>query len=286
MILTALVSSEILARHLDDPDWVIFDCRHELSDPARGRADYAKSHLPGARFVHLDEDLSSPKTGKNGRHPLPDPALLAEKLGWAGVDSGKQVAAYAAQCGLFAARLWWLLRWLGHLPVAVLDGGWNQWVAENRPQTAELPVPRQTRFSGTPDRSWVDAKFVRSHLEDAGLVLLDARAPDRFRGENETLDPVGGHIPGARNRYFRDNLDASGRFKPAAALRKEFSDVLGDTGADQAVHYCGSGVSACHNLLAMELAGLRGGRLYAGSWSEWSADPSRPVATGAPGAIG
>jgi thiosulfate/3-mercaptopyruvate sulfurtransferase len=281
MILTALVSGEILAQHLDDPDWVVFDCRHELSDPGRGRADYAKSHLPGARFVHLDEDLSSSRTGTNGRHPLPDPALLAEKLGRAGVDSRKQVIAYDAQGGLFAARLWWLLRWLGHLPVAVLDGGWNQWAAENRLQTTELPRPRQARFSGKPDRSWVDTKFVRSHLGDAGLVLLDARAPDRFRGENETLDPVGGHIPGARNRHFRDNLDASGRFKPAAALRKEFSGVLGDTTPDQAVHYCGSGVSACHNLLALELAGLHGGRLYAGSWSEWSADSSRPVATGA-----
>jgi thiosulfate/3-mercaptopyruvate sulfurtransferase len=282
MILTALVAPDILAQHLTDPDWVVFDCRHDLTDTTRGRKDYATSHIPGARFLHLDEDLSAPKTGANGRHPLPDPQGLMEKLGRAGVDSRKQVVAYDAQGGMMAARLWWLLRWLGHLPVAVLDGGWNQWIAEGRPQRAEVPQPQPARFSGKPSKSWVGADFVRARLDDPGTVLVDARAPDRFRGQNETLDPVGGRIPDARNRYFRDNLDASGRFKAPEALKQEFETVLGPGGAENVVNYCGSGVSACHNLLAMEIAGLRGARLYPGSWSEWCADPSRPIARGEP----
>jgi thiosulfate/3-mercaptopyruvate sulfurtransferase len=282
MILTTLIGTEILAQHLDDPDWVVFDCRHDLTDPMRGRTEYSASHIPGARFLHLDEDLSAPKTGKNGRHPLPDPHVPMEKLGRAGVDSRKQVVAYDAQGGMVAARLWWLLRWLGHLPVAVLDGGWNQWISENRPQSTEIPQPQPKRFSGKAGNTWVRANFVRLRLDDPSTVLVDARAPDRFRGQNETLDPVGGRIPGARNRYFRDNLDTSGRFKTPEALRQEFEAVLGPAGVENVVNYCGSGVSACHNLLAMEVAGLRGARLYPGSWSEWCADPSRPVESGEP----
>lgn len=280
MILTALAGNEVLARHLSDPDWVVFDCRHDLADPRRGRAEYVASHIPGARFLSLDEDLSAPKTGRNGRHPLPDPRVLAEKLEQAGVDSRKQVVAYDAQGGMIAARLWWLLRWLGHLPVAVLNGGWDKWIAEGRPQSAEVPRPQRTRLLARPRNDWVDADFVRSHLDDAGTVLLDARAPDRFRGQNETLDPVAGRIPGARNRPFRNNLDADGCFKPPPVLKKDFRAALGSASPEQVVHYCGSGVSACHNLFAMELAGLRGGRLYPGSWSEWCADPARPVMTG------
>jgi thiosulfate/3-mercaptopyruvate sulfurtransferase len=282
MILTALVSTDILAQHLADPDWVVFDCRHDLADPARGRADYASSHIPGARFLSLDKDLSAPKTGKSGRHPLPKPDKLVEKLGRAGVDSRKQVIAYDAQGGAMAARLWWLLRWLGHLPVAVLDGGWNQWIAEGRLQTVEIPKPQPARFAGKPSKIWVSARYVRTHLGDARTVLVDARAPDRFRGRNETLDPVGGRIPGARNRFYRDNLDANGRFKASETLRQEFVDVLKGSDPQSVVNYCGSGVSACHNLLAMEFAGLRGARLYPGSWSEWCAAPSRPMETGEP----
>jgi len=282
MILTALVTTEVLARHLDDHNWIVFDCRHDLADPARGRAEYSSSHVPGAQFLSLDEDLSAPKTGRNGRHPLPDPRALIEKLGRAGVDSTKQVVAYDAQGGMVAARLWWLLRWLGHLPVAVLDGGWDKWLAEGRLRSAEIPSPRATRFPGTPRAYWVDADFVASHLNDRGVTLVDGRAPDRYRGRNETLDPVGGRIPGARNRYYRDNLDAAGCFKPAATLKREFAEVFDAAEPAQTVHYCGSGVSACHNLLAMELAGLHGGRLYAGSWSEWCADASRPVRAGEP----
>jgi thiosulfate/3-mercaptopyruvate sulfurtransferase len=282
MVLTALVDTGTLAQHLAAPDWVVFDCRHDLMAPERGRAEYAQSHIPGARFLHLDEDLSAPKTGKNGRHPLPDPESLMKKLGDAGVDSRKQVVAYDAQGGMAAARLWWLLRWLGHLPVAVLDGGWTQWLAEGRPQTADIPRLQAARFTGKVKNSWVGADFIRAHLEDEAMVLLDGRAPDRYRGQNETIDPMGGRIPGARNRFYRDNLDDGGRFKTAEALKAEFRTVLGAANPAEVVNYCGSGVSACHNLLAMEVAGLRGARLYPGSWSEWSADPSRPVASGEP----
>ena len=281
MILTALADTETLARHLADPDWVVFDCRHDLLAPDRGRAEYERAHIPGARFLHMDEDLSAPKNGRNGRHPLPDPDRLAKKLGDAGVDSRKQVIAYDAQGGMPASRLWWLLRWLGHLPVAVLDGGWNQWIAEGRAQTAEVPRPTPARFAGNARNDcWVGAHFVRDRVGDETTVLIDGRAPDRFRGQNETIDPVGGRIPFARNRFYRDNLDASGRFKPPEALKAEFLAVLCASGPRQAVNYCGSGVSACHNLLAMEIAGLRGARLYPGSWSEWIADPSRPIASG------
>jgi len=282
MILTALVDTETLARFLADPDWVVFDCRHDLAAPERGRAEYAQSHIPGARFLHLDDDLSAPKTGRNGRHPLPDPDAFMERLGEAGVDSRKQVVAYDAQGGMVASRLWWMLRWLGHLPVAVLDGGWDRWVAEGRPRSAEVPRPEPTRFTGRPSAVHVSAGAVRSHLGDGTMVLVDGRAPDRYRGQNETIDPVGGRIPGAKNRYYRDNLDSSGRFKAPEVLKAEFGALLGARSPREVVNYCGSGVSACHNLLAMEVAGLRGARLYPGSWSEWSADPARPVASGEP----
>jgi thiosulfate/3-mercaptopyruvate sulfurtransferase len=277
---TTVVPAEALARHLDDPGWVVFDCRHDLADPGAGRREYAESHIPGARFLHLDDDLSGPKTGTNGRHPLPDPAALAAKLAGAGIAPGVQVVAYDAQGGMVAARLWWLLRGLGHGGVAVLDGGWNRWRSENRPVTREVPAPAPTRWTPGRRLQAVDAAYVLSHVGDPEVVLLDARAPDRYRGRNETLDPVGGRIPGARNRFFRDNLDASGGFKPAETLRRELAAIVGDGG--NVVHYCGSGVSACHNLLAMESAGLRGARLYPGSWSEWCADPSRPLESGEP----
>jgi thiosulfate/3-mercaptopyruvate sulfurtransferase len=280
MSYTTLVSCDVLARHLDDRDWIVMDCRHDLADPDRGRREYGEGHIPGARFLHLDEDLSSPRTGVNGRHPLPDLERLRGTLERAGVAAGSQVVAYDAQGGMVAARLWWLLRGFGHAAVAVLDGGWSRWVGEGRPMSAQTAAPRPARWTPTRRPDFVDAGFVLSHLDDAAVVLIDARAPDRFRGQNETLDPVGGRIPGARNRFFRDNLDASGRFKPAEALKREFAAVMGDR--EDAVHYCGSGVSACHNLLAMAIAGLPAGRLYAGSWSEWCADRSRPAATGEP----
>jgi thiosulfate/3-mercaptopyruvate sulfurtransferase len=275
---STLVSCEELAAHLDDPGWRIVDCRHRLLDTAHGEQAYAEGHLPGAVFMHLDRDLSGPMNGKNGRHPLPDPEILAVKLAAAGVSGQTQVVAYDDDGGMSAVRLWWLLRWLGHDRVAVLDGGIGAWIGEGRPLTADPPALLAAKFEARP-RDWtVTADQVLANLEKNEFCLIDARGPDRFRGENEGMDPVGGHIPGARNRFFRDNLDASGKFFPAAELRRQFLDVLAGTEPGRVVMYCGSGVTACHNLLAMELAGLSGARLYAGSWSEWCADPARPVA--------
>jgi thiosulfate/3-mercaptopyruvate sulfurtransferase len=280
-----LVSTGDLARHLDDPAWAVFDCRFDLTAPAQGRREFEQSHIPGAAYLHLDEDLSGAKNGRNGRHPLPQIESLSSKLASAGVGRGSQVVAYDAQGGMVAARLWWLLHGLGHQTVAVLDGGWNAWRAEGRPCAAQCAAQRSSRPASDPafttQHDFVDAKFVLERLHDSGTVLVDARAPDRFRGENETLDPVGGRIPGARNRFFRDNLDAQGRFKPAEMLKQEWDAVLSGSPGNRIIHYCGSGVSACHNLLSMEIAGLPGSRLYAGSWSEWCADGARPVAKGA-----
>jgi thiosulfate/3-mercaptopyruvate sulfurtransferase len=289
MAYTTLVDTSVLASHIDgrasdDTSWIVFDCRHDLAKPEAGSAEYLKGHIPGAFFAHLDRDLAGSHTGRNGRHPLPDPKLLADFLARAGLTPGKQLVAYDAQGGIFAARLWWLARWLGHRDVAVLDGGWQQWIAEGRPQStlaqALAPAPREKVTQGTPDSNWLDADSVLAGL--GKLTLIDARAPDRFRGENETLDPVGGRIPGARNRFFRDNLEPGGKFKTAGKLGEEFKTLLAGSRVDSVVHSCGSGVSACHNLLAMEIAGMPGSRLYPGSWSEWCADPARPIARGNP----
>jgi thiosulfate/3-mercaptopyruvate sulfurtransferase len=277
---STVLSCGELAAHLNDPDWRVFDCRHQLSDVAYGEKAYAEGHLPGAFFLHLDRDLSSPVNGRNGRHPLPDIDLLSSKLGAARVTSNTQVVVYDDAGGMIAGRLWWLLRWLGHDNVALLDGGIGQWLKEGRPFTIEAAKAEPAVFSARP-RDWVvNAESVLDNINTGVSCLVDARAPDRFRGENETLDPVGGHVPGARNRFFRDNLATDGRFKPAAELRKEWLEILADVPSESSVMYCGSGVSACHNLLALSLAGLDGARLYAGSWSAWCSDPGRPVQAG------
>lgn len=279
MNFSTVISCEDLAAHLHDPDWRVFDCRHQLSDTAYGEKVYAEGHLLGAFFLHLDRDLSSPMTGHNGRHPLPDVSLLACKLGAAGVSRKTQVVVYDDAGGMIAGRLWWLLRWLGHDKVALLDGGMGQWLNEGQPLSTE-PASSAPAVFAVNQRDWVvTADAVQTNFAKGEFCLVDARAPDRFRGENETLDPVGGHIPGARNRFFRDNLAADGRFKPAAELRKEWLEILAGVSSESSVMYCGSGVSACHNLLALSLAGLDGARLYAGSWSEWCSDPGRPVQT-------
>ncbi|HJW25185.1 MAG TPA: sulfurtransferase [Rhodocyclaceae bacterium] len=278
MSFTALVDAGTLARHLDDPAWRIFDVRHQLADTGYGEGAYSQGHMPGAFFLHCDRDLSGPTTGSNGRHPLPDPEVLAAKLAACGVDGATQVVVYDDCQGMIAGRLWWLLRWLGHDRVAVLDGGLQAWLALGGAMTAEVSVAQPARFEARP-RDWVvDAHSILTHVESSAMRVVDARSPDRFRGENETIDPVGGHIPGAYNRFFKDNLGPDGRFKPAEALRAEWLAFLGDAAPEQVVHQCGSGVSACHNILAMEVAGLPSPRLYAGSWSEWCADPQRPVA--------
>ena len=278
---TTLISVADLAAHLDAASWVICDCRHDLADTGAGRRAYAESHIPGARFVHLDEDLSARKTGRNGRHPLPDPDKFARRLGELGIANGKQVVAYDASGGPYAARLWWMLRWLGHDAAAVLDGGWNAWLSAPHSITKENPKMEAARFTARiRPATAVDTKTIAARLGIPGSLLLDARIPSRYRGENETLDPVAGHIPGAVNRPWQLNLETDGRFKTTAELRKEFGETLTGRAPERVTHYCGSGVTACHNLLAMEVAGLTGSLLYPGSWSEWCSDPGRPIATG------
>ncbi|MBI3525663.1 MAG: sulfurtransferase [Betaproteobacteria bacterium] len=274
-----------VAAHLADPSWRVFDCRHDLKQTEYGAQAYAQGHIPGAQFLHLDRDLSGPVNGSNGRHPLPDPVVLARKLSQCGVGADTQVVAYDNEGGVFASRLWWLLRWLGHPRVALLDGGLAGWKRHKLPLEEGLPLIAPAQFVAqpvAPGVAPVDAAYVLAHLGKPGMLIVDARSPERFRGENETLDPVGGHIPGAMNRFYFDNLDDDGcYFRPAHELRGQFEALLGGQDARNVVQQCGSGVSACHNLLAMELAGLHGSRLYAGSWSEWCADPARPVASGA-----
>lgn len=276
-----LVDTDTLARHLTDPRWVVVDCRFTLTDAGAGRRAWTAGHTPGARYAHLDEDLSSPITPRTGRHPLPDPNALARKLGAWGIDESKQVVVYDDTFGAMASRLWWLLRWLGHESVALLDGGYPKWVREKKPVTPEAPVVHQTTFHPRVNNMlWVNADFVERARRDEAFVVLDARAEERFRGEVEPLDKVAGHVPGAVNAMYEDNLDVSGEFLSAEELRERYLDLLDGVVPDQAIHMCGSGVTACHNVLAMEHAGLPGARLYAGSWSEWITDPNRPVATG------
>lgn len=278
---TTLIDASTLHTHRNDPNWVVIDCRFSLADPDAGRRAYRDNHLPGARYAHLDEDLSDPITPTTGRHPLPDPGRLAQKLGEWGIDHDTQVVAYDDMGGMLAAaRLWWLLRWLGHTACAVLDGGLPAWWGAGLPLTAEIPAARPTAFVPRPDdRLWMSTEQVLTL--SATEVLLDARAAARYRGEMEPIDPVAGHIPGALNLPTDGNLTPEGHFLPVAALRERFAAALNDRSPATVIHACGSGVTACHNLLAMEAAGLGGSRLYAGSWSEWIRDPQRAVAVGA-----
>lgn len=276
---TKLISVAQLEQIIHRPDVVVFDCRHDLMSPQFGAKAYAESHLPGARFAHVDKNLSAPMTGSNGRHPLPRPEIFMDWIGRQGVSKATQVVGYDSGGGMYAARLWWTLRWLGHYRVAVLDGGWDAWVKAGHPVTREIVTPTLAKFTGAPDSSLRTAQEVLTHLKQSDRLLVDARANDRFHGQNETIDPVAGHIPGAVNYFFRQNLDSLGFFRPAAELKSAYTKLLGSASPDQVVHQCGSGISACHNLLAMEIAGLEGSKLYAGSWSEWIADRSRPIAT-------
>ncbi|HSS27209.1 MAG TPA: sulfurtransferase [Usitatibacter sp.] len=275
-----LVSPSELEKHLGDPNWVVFDTRHELTDPARGPRAYAEGHIPGAYFLHVDDDLSGPKTGQNGRHPLPDLATFAAKVESAGVTPSSHVVVYDDLGGNYAVRLWWMLRWLGHERVALLDGGFPLWEKEKRPVTKDVPAPRQGDFKARPHLGdVVDTPFIERFREDPSIKLVDARAAERFAGLKEMIDPVAGHIPGAVNRFWQKNLNPDGRFKSPEQLKSEYSEFLGSSKPGQVVHMCGSGVTACHNMFAMALAGMPQGRLYVGSWSEWVADRSRPVAS-------
>lgn len=259
---------------------VIVDCGFDLVDTEAGERAWREAHVAGSFYLHLDRDLSGAKTGRNGRHPLPERTTFAATLGRLGITPATQVIALDRQGGPYAARLWWMLRWLGHEAVAVLDGGHNAWQAAGGAVDAEppesraaAPYPERTPLAGSTHADALAAQLGR-------VRVVDARAGERFRGEVEPLDKAAGHIPGAINRFFKDNLGVDGRFKPADQLRWEFEALLGRDAAAQTVHQCGSGVTACHNLLAMEHAGLTGSRLYPGSWSEWSADPVRPIARG------
>lgn len=280
---TTLISAANLAERLNAAPGSVFvmDCRFDLADTAAGEKAYAAGHLPGAQYFNLDRDLSGPKTGNNGRHPLPERSALVALLTARGLKHGQQVVAYDAQGGMYAARAWWMLRWLGHDSVALLDGGLQAWEAAGLPLTQDVEPHTQGDFKASAPLSVTfDVHAVERNLNTHEHVVVDARAADRYRGENETLDRVGGHIPGALNRFYKDNLTADGRFKPAHTLREEFGGLLGTTAPDRVVLQCGSGVTACVNALAMEVAGLHGAALYAGSWSEWSSDTSRPIATG------
>jgi thiosulfate/3-mercaptopyruvate sulfurtransferase len=274
--LTALITPDALAAHLGDPAWAIIDCRTDLANPSWGRSTYLQAHIPGAMHADLETDLSAPRTGLNGRHPLPSPDHLASVFSRWGIDDRVQVVAYDAGVDFFAARLWWTLRYLGHESVRVLDGGYAAWQAAGRPTSAGEERRAARRFVPRPHPE---------HIQPAAQVLgarrlLDARAPERYRGEVEPLDRVAGHIPGARSYEWRRSFGPDGRLLPARALRAQLEGALAGVPPEQAVIYCGSGVSAAHVLLAMAAAGLEGARLYPGSWSEWCADPSRPVATG------
>jgi len=279
-VFRTIVSVEELAAHLGDPGWVAIDCRHSLQDFGAGRRAYNEAHIPGAFFANVETDLAGEKTGKNGRHPLPDPRRFAAFLGELGVTAQTQIVAYDAGADMFAARLWFLCRYVGHDAVAVLDGGLAAWMAAGNPTSTQEPArPHNGTISPRPRRELTaDADAVLASLENKELVLLDARGADRFAGQNETIDPVAGHIPGALNRPFKTNFNERGMFKSPQELRAEYTQL--GVEPRRLVHQCGSGVSSAVNLLAMEIAAIEGSRLYPGSWSEWIADPSRPIATG------
>lgn len=278
---TTLVSVDDLKTHLEQLDLCVIDCRFNLADTTAGQTAYHEGHIPGAVYAHLDNDLAGTKTGTNGRHPLPDrDALVARFCAW-GVNNDTQVVAYDAQGGAMASRLWWLLRWLGHDRVAVLDGGWKAWCESGGQVTTEIPARPAGNFSARDSLSSTVAVDELEQLLAADTVtLIDAREPGRFKGEQEPLDAVAGHVPGATNHFFMRNLDDTGKFLPVETLRAHWAPYLEQHTPGSIVQMCGSGVTACHNLLAMQHAGISGARLYVGSWSEWCSDPARGVATG------
>jgi thiosulfate/3-mercaptopyruvate sulfurtransferase len=282
---TTLIDAQSLSTLMtqDTGRVLLLDCSHDLAQPEAGRLAYATAHLPGAHFVSLDDTLSGDKTGKNGRHPLPDRAQLVQAMRMLGADEDTQIVAYDNAGGMYAARLWWLIRWLGHGSVAVLDGGIQAWQAAGLPCTDINPsAPLKGSFSARPPLvATVNYADVKANLDTKRHLVIDARGADRFRGENETLDPIGGHIPGAVNHVFRQSMDDKGLFKSPEALNATFRTLIGNRSGADVIMQCGSGVTACHNLLAFEVAGISGTLLYPGSWSEWCTQDDAVIATGA-----
>jgi thiosulfate/3-mercaptopyruvate sulfurtransferase len=283
---TTLIDTASLARNIERGDLVLFDCRFELANTSWGEREYAAAHIPGAQYLHLDRDLSGPITAQSGRHPLPDPGEFARRLAARGVGADGhgpcQVVAYDQGNGAYASRLWWLARWIGLRHVAVLDGGIAAWRQAGLPLTqAEPRITPGELPAKVDENAWLTSEAVDALRLEPGNLLVDARGAERFAGRNETIDPVAGHVPGARNHPFTANLGVDGRFLPATELRQRWQTILGSLPASSVIAMCGSGVTACHNLLALEHAGLTGARLYAGSWSEWIRDPSRATAIGA-----
>ena len=277
-----LISCDELRNALGNQPLVVVDCRHDLRDPRAGETAYLEGHIPGAVFAHLDRDLSDLSKPRRGRHPLPDSSAFCSKLGRWGITPSTQVVAYDGADGAFACRLWWMLRLLGHERVAVLDGGFSSWIGQGLPRDKQIPRPKPVAYTARFDVKQISSMAVvaaRMAVPGSG-PLIDARAPERYRGDIEPIDPIAGHIPGASNRHYALNLDVTGRFKPAGLLATEFKLMMGHHPPSEVIHMCGSGVTACHNMLAMEHAGLRGSRVYAGSWSEWCSDSTRPVAKG------
>lgn len=270
-----------LQQHLHDQDLVVVDCRFSLADPARGRQAYHAGHIPGAVYAHLDEDLSGPiLKGVTGRHPLPDPQVLAARFSGWGIGAGIKVIAYDDAGGAYASRLWWLLHWLGHEDVTVLDGGWDAWVNAGHLVSTEPARHMPKEFKAVINANLVaDAAFVARAAQSSDYVVVDSREEPRYRGETEPIDPVAGHIPGAVNIPYGQNIDADKHWRDPATLNQRFAPVTGEHPADHVIFYCGSGVTACHNILGFAHAGLGMATLYAGSWSEWITDPERPVAT-------
>ena len=282
MSFTTLVSTDTLAAHLGE--WAVVDSRFDLANESWGREQYAAGHIPGAVYASLNDDFSGPRTGRNGRHPMPADEALVAMLQRLGIGNDTQVVAYDQDAGSYASRLWWLLRYAGHTAVAVLDGGFAKWTAEGRPVMPGQETRGHTAFRPSFKRDLVlTLDEVQRRRADGRTLLVDARAAERFEGRSETIDKVAGHIPGARNRFFRDNLAPDGTMRGADALRTAFAGVFEGRHPTETVMYCGSGVTACHNLLAMAHAGLEGSSLYTGSWSEWSSDPARPIETGPAG---
>ncbi|MBI2828050.1 MAG: sulfurtransferase [Acidobacteria bacterium] len=277
---STLISSDTLAPHLDG-SWVIVDCRYDLRDDRWGREQYRSAHIQGAVYASLSHDLAGPVGSATGRHPLPSSAAMEATFGRLGIGAGAHVVMYDQDAGPYASRMWWMLRYMGHDGAAVLDGGWAKWLREGRPVRKGEETRKAATFTGRPRKDLLlGIEDVEARLGDPSVLLVDARGPERFEGKTEPLDRTPGHIPGAVNHFYKRNVTDEGVMLPPDKLRRQFAEMLGERSPDRVVMYCGSGVSACQNLLAMEHAGLSGAKLYPGSWSEWSSDPARPVETG------